>query len=73
LFIENLLKVNETGQSACVLVFYVTDAVCSFMWGKMNQTISVAPEPECSLPHSQQPAAGPYPEPVEFNELETFP
>jgi hypothetical protein len=27
---------------------------------------SVAPEPEGSSPRSQQPAIGPYPEPVEF-------
>jgi hypothetical protein len=32
-----------------------------------NLTNSVAQEPEGSSPHSQQPATGPYPEPVESN------
>jgi hypothetical protein len=32
-----------------------------------EQTNSVAQEPKCSSPHSQQPATGPYPEPVESN------
>jgi hypothetical protein len=31
----------------------------------MTLTNSVAPEPEGSSPHSQQPANGPYPEPGE--------
>jgi hypothetical protein len=34
-------------------------------WQQGNQTNSVAPEPEGSSPHSQQPANGPYPEPGE--------
>jgi hypothetical protein len=34
-----------------------------FLWEQ--QTKSVAQEPEGSSPHSQQPATGPYPEPVE--------
>jgi hypothetical protein len=36
---------------------------------KMKVTDSVAPEPEGSSPHSQQPANGPYPEPGESTPL----
>jgi hypothetical protein len=32
---------------------------------RTGKTNSVAPEPEGSSPHSQQPASGPYPEPGE--------
>jgi hypothetical protein len=31
----------------------------------IHVTHTVAPEPEGSSPHSQQPASGPYPEPAE--------
>jgi hypothetical protein len=38
-----------------------------FLYAKSKLTNSVAQEPEGSSPHSQQPAAGPCPEPVESN------
>jgi hypothetical protein len=38
---------------------------CADALGSIIVTNSVAPEPEGSSPHSQQPATGPYPEPDE--------
>jgi hypothetical protein len=35
------------------------------LWKPVQQTNSLAPEPEGSSPHSQQPANDPYPEPGE--------
>jgi hypothetical protein len=54
-------------------VFHCLRNACSSTPGKTDRTFlvtfitnSVAPEPEGSSPHSQQPANGPYPEPGEF-------
>jgi hypothetical protein len=44
---------------------FLMDNACKYTYSHDLLTNSVAPEPEGSSPHSQQPANGPYPEPGE--------
>jgi hypothetical protein len=45
----------------------VFQSILHFVFFRKQLTNSVAQEPEGSSPHSQQPATGPCPEPVESN------
>jgi hypothetical protein len=48
-----------------VLLRMCPETIYTFIYNIITLTNSMAPEPEGSSPHSQQPANGPYPEPGE--------
>jgi hypothetical protein len=58
-----MIQIKFVGMS---IISYCTKLHLSSSWFA-SITNSVAQKPEGSSPHSQQPATGPYPEPVESN------